>query len=148
MAHCWKSHVAAHLYICNRLDKRKIFSGQNRFEERPSFTNFTGDGNVTEAEFVELWKALTGQTTELANSYFHLADITDDKIINQNDYSLLYRVFDLNGKIQNVFIFQIIKVKYVIAALRYINRNFCYCSCCVRMQTGFTANPDRGAYKP
>ena len=72
-------------------------------EERHSFTNFTGDGNVTEAEFVELWKALTGQTTELANSYFHLADITDDKIINQNDYSLLYRVFDLNGKIHNFF---------------------------------------------
>lgn len=56
-----------------------------------------GDGNVTNAEFVELWKALTGQTTELADAYFHLADITDDKVINQADYGLLYHVFDLNS---------------------------------------------------
>ena len=59
---------------------------------------FSGDGNVTESEFVELWIALTGQTTALAQAYFHLADLTDDKIINQNDYGLLYRVFDLNSK--------------------------------------------------
>ena len=53
---------------------------------------------MTNAEFVELWKALTGQTTELADAYFHLADITDDKVINQADYGLLYHVFDLNSK--------------------------------------------------
>ena len=54
---------------------------------------------MTVSEFVELWKALTGQTTELADAYFHLADITDDKVINQADYGLLYHVFDLNGKV-------------------------------------------------
>ena len=58
-----------------------------------------GDGNVTANEFVDLWKALTGQTTELANAYFHLADLTDDKVINHADYGLLYHVFDLNSKI-------------------------------------------------
>ncbi|XP_060569489.1 uncharacterized protein LOC132727908 [Ruditapes philippinarum] len=54
------------------------------------------DGTVTNAEFVELWMQLTSQTTALANAYFHLADLNDDKIINNNDYHLIYQVFDLN----------------------------------------------------
>ncbi|XP_053380158.1 uncharacterized protein LOC123555032 [Mercenaria mercenaria] len=55
-----------------------------------------GDGTVTNAEFVELWMQLTSQTSALANAYFHLADLNDDKIINLHDFGPIYHVFDLN----------------------------------------------------
>lgn len=61
-------------------------------------SRFPGDGTVTNAEFVELWMTLTSQTKALANAYFHLADLNDDKIINIHDFDPIYHVFDLNRK--------------------------------------------------
>ncbi|KAH3796889.1 insoluble matrix shell protein 5-like isoform X2 [Dreissena polymorpha] len=54
------------------------------------------DGTVTNGEFEELWMALTSQTQALANANFHLADLNDDKVIDQKDYPIVYTVFDLN----------------------------------------------------
>ncbi|XP_052790733.1 uncharacterized protein LOC128224756 [Mya arenaria] len=55
-----------------------------------------GDGTVTNSEFVELWMILTSQTNALANAYFHLGDLNDDKVIDQHDYPIMFQIFDLD----------------------------------------------------
>ncbi|KAL3871331.1 hypothetical protein ACJMK2_039338 [Sinanodonta woodiana] len=56
-----------------------------------------GDGSVNETEFTGLWVLLTKQPMELAVAFFHLADLTDDAVIDNRDLRPLYHVFDLNG---------------------------------------------------
>ena len=50
------------------------------------------------SEFVSIWMALTGQTQALADAYFHLADVNDDKRIDARDYPIIYQLFDLDRK--------------------------------------------------
>ncbi|XP_069120256.1 uncharacterized protein [Argopecten irradians] len=62
---------------------------------------FTGfdldkDGSVTMAEFTGLWKLLTHQSQEHAEAFFHLADLTDDDVIDSSDLKLMYGVFDID----------------------------------------------------
>ncbi|OWF43501.1 uncharacterized protein LOC110459643 [Mizuhopecten yessoensis] len=54
------------------------------------------DHNVTMAEFTGLWKLLTHQSQEHAEAFFHLADLTNDNVINSDDLSLMYHVFDID----------------------------------------------------
>ncbi|KAK3593385.1 hypothetical protein CHS0354_021957 [Potamilus streckersoni] len=54
------------------------------------------DGSVNETEFTGLWVLLTKQPMELAVAFFHLADLTDDAVIDNKDLRPLYHVFDLN----------------------------------------------------
>ncbi|KAH3755264.1 hypothetical protein DPMN_189955 [Dreissena polymorpha] len=56
-----------------------------------------GDDIVNEGEFEDGWRTLTGQNLVVSNAYFHMADLNDDKIIDQKDYDIDYKVvFDLN----------------------------------------------------
>lgn len=53
---------------------------------------------VSNTEFVNTWMTLTGQTQALADAYFHLADVNDDKVIGDSDFPIIYLLFDLNRK--------------------------------------------------
>ncbi|KAL5013078.1 hypothetical protein ScPMuIL_011629 [Solemya velum] len=55
------------------------------------------DSQVTEAEFIPLWQGVTQQPHDLAAAIFHLADLNNDNIINQQDLSPIYGRFDING---------------------------------------------------
>ncbi|XP_033732780.1 probable calcium-binding protein CML18 [Pecten maximus] len=55
------------------------------------------DGSVSMAEFTGLWKLLTHQSQEHAEAFFHLADLTNDDVINSSDLKLLYHVFDVDS---------------------------------------------------
>ncbi|XP_052219907.1 uncharacterized protein LOC127837104 [Dreissena polymorpha] len=56
-----------------------------------------GDGAVTRDEYVDGWVALTKQTRDVANAYFHVADLNHDNVIDQDDYAGMYTLFDQNG---------------------------------------------------
>ncbi|WAR30937.1 hypothetical protein MAR_033479, partial [Mya arenaria] len=70
------------------------------------------DGHITQTELSdvfkgfdknELWMILTSQTNALANAYFHLGDLNDDKVIDQHDYPIMFQIFDLDREIRHYF---------------------------------------------
>ncbi|XP_071096856.1 uncharacterized protein [Haliotis cracherodii] len=56
-----------------------------------------GDGDVTPAEFVPTWMAITHFSKGLANAYFVLADLNADGVIDHKDLTILYSRFDVDG---------------------------------------------------
>ncbi|KAH3823891.1 hypothetical protein DPMN_125715 [Dreissena polymorpha] len=61
-----------------------------------TYNTRAGDGTVTYGEFVHGWMTLTSQTQAFADALFHMADLNDDKVVDQKDYDMIYTKFDLN----------------------------------------------------
>ncbi|KAK7095396.1 uncharacterized protein [Littorina saxatilis] len=56
-----------------------------------------GDKDVTAAEFIPSWAAVTTMSLELSTAYFYIADLNDDGQITSSDLQLVYQRFDLDG---------------------------------------------------